>query len=66
MYVEEKDKQKIARGLTEMTPVKHNVRCQRIQWFWRVVRGNDDNIIEEVMPWKPTGQRPRGCPRRDG
>lgn len=44
---------------TEMTPIRYYIRSQRIQWFGHIMRGNDINIIKEVMSWKPTGKRLR-------
>lgn len=36
---------------TEMSPTMCYVRCQRIPWFGRIVRGNDNNTVKAVMPW---------------
>lgn len=49
---------------TGMSLIKCYTRGQRIQWFGRVMRGNDDNTVITVMSRRTTGKRPRGRPRK--
>lgn len=42
---------------TEMTPIGS-------LWYRHIMRRNDDNIIKTVMSQKPTGEIPRGRPRK--
>jgi len=46
---------------TGMTPIKYYIRGQ---WFGHIMRGIDHIIIKVFLTWKPTGQKPRGHPRK--
>lgn len=45
-----------------MTPIKYNIRSQRIQWLGHIIRGSDDKLIKTVLFWKPADKWPRGHP----
>lgn len=48
----------------KMASVASFIREQRIQWLGHMQRKNEDDINRVVLEWKPTGNRPRGRPRK--